>query len=202
MKAALSGLWSVISAHPLLATAAAIGVILQLFDLFTVSANEARENLNNLKGEYENNEGELTSLNSELDTTRQRIDELQAKGTLTFTEKEELENLQNQNAELDRQKSLLESIQALKKDEVNKAFVQTMEKDVDNSLEYQGWGSEGPSFMSDRTRIDFAFKDYQYYSNLISKLDAQYADNLTDEDYLKKRQRYDEWRSELLTYLS
>ena len=68
------------------------------------------------------------SLNSELDTTRQRIDELQAKGTLTFTEKEELENLQNQNAELDRQKSLLESIQALKKDEVNKAFVQTMEK--------------------------------------------------------------------------
>lgn len=202
MKAALSGLWSVISAHPLLATAAAIGVIIRLFDLFTVSANEARENLNNLKGEYENNEGELTSLNSELDTTKQRIDELQAKGTLTFTEKEELENLQKQNAELDRQKSLLEAIQALKKDEVNKAFVQTMEKDVDNSLEYQGWGSEGPSFMSDRSRIDFAFKDYQYYSNLISKLDAQYADNLTDEDYLKKRQRYDEWRTELLTYLS
>lgn len=201
-KAALSGIGGVISAHPILAVAAAIGIAISLFDAFTVSAAEARENLDNLRGEYEENENELGSLNNELSTTQNRIDELQAKGTLTITEQEELANLQRKNEELERQKSLLEGIQALKRSEINSAFVQTMEKDVDNTFEYQGWGGEGPSFMSDRSRIDFALKDYQYYSDQIAQLDKQYADDLTNTDYLKKREKYDTWRKETLEYLS
>lgn len=71
-KVALSGLWKVISAHPILSTAAAIGIAYSLFDAFTVSADEAREKLNNLKSEYSNNESELSSVNSELTRTSLR----------------------------------------------------------------------------------------------------------------------------------
>ena len=60
---------------------------------------------------------EIESLNSELDTTRDRINELQGKGYLTLTEQDELERLRKTNDELERQlmiKKALEETEAKK----------------------------------------------------------------------------------------
>lgn len=75
------------------ATIAAAGIfaIVKLVDLFTVSVEESREALAELKEEYNDNDNELTTLNDELQTTIDRINELQGKDSLTFTEAEELE---------------------------------------------------------------------------------------------------------------
>ena len=121
-----------------MATIAAVGIfaIIKLVDLFTVSLEESREKLAQLKEEYSNNENELKAMNDELKTTSDRIDELDAKDSLTFTEAEELENLKEQNAELAQTIALLEKEQQLKQEELRKTFIDTMEKDVDKAGEY------------------------------------------------------------------
>lgn len=116
--------------------AASIFLIVKAVDWLTVSLEESREALANLKEEYNNNEGELTTLNDELQTTIDRINELQSKDSLTFTEAEELENLQRQNSELKTQIALLETIQKQKNREINKTFVETMDKDLGNKKEF------------------------------------------------------------------
>lgn len=116
--------------------AAAIFAIVKLVGEFTVSLEESREALANLKEEYTDNENELTTLNDELQTTIDRINELQGKDSLTFTEAEELDNLRRQNTELERQIALLETIQKQKNKEMNQTFVETMEKDLGNKEEY------------------------------------------------------------------
>ena len=116
--------------------AASIFLIVKAVDWLTVSLEESREKLAELKEEYNDNEGELTTLNDELQTTIDRINELQGKDSLTFTEAEELENLQRQNSELKTQIALLETIQKQKNREKNKTFVETMDKDLGNKKEF------------------------------------------------------------------
>ena len=116
--------------------AAAIFAIVKLVDAFTIAVEESREALAELREEYNENEDELTTLNDELQTTIDRINELQGKDSLTFTEAEELENLRRQNSELERQIALMETIQKQKNRELNKAFVETMNKDLGNKKEY------------------------------------------------------------------
>lgn len=185
----------------LFAVATAVSLVVHVVDELTVSAAEAKENLEKLKNEYSENETELSSVNSELDETKKRIDELQSEGTLTFTEREELENLQNQNAELERQKSLLESIRDMKRSEIKAAFVQTMDKDVNDRWEYQGWGSEGPQFYSDRDGIETALNNYKWYTRQIEELDKEYANDLNNSSYLDRRSKLVERRQERLSYL-
>ena len=142
LKSIAAGLWETTKAwamSPLgMATIAAVGIfaIVKIVDLLTTSLEESREALANLKEEYADNENELTTLNDELQTTIDRINELQGKDSLTFTEAEELDNLRRQNTELERQIALLETIQKQKNKEMNQAFVETMEKDLGNKKEY------------------------------------------------------------------
>ena len=52
--------------------------------------------------EWEDIKDKIKSINQELETTKNRINELEAKGVLSFTDKKELELLRQQNAELER----------------------------------------------------------------------------------------------------
>lgn len=116
--------------------AASIFLLAKGIDLFTTSLEESREALADLKEEYNSNQSKLDNLNSELQTTVDRIAELEGKHSLTFTEAEELDNLRKQNAELDRKIALLNIIQQQKAKERNDAFVETMDKDLANKKEY------------------------------------------------------------------
>lgn len=127
------------AASPLgMATIAATSIfaIVKLVDLLTTSLAESREKLADLKEEFSEIESELTTVNDELQTTIDRINELQGKDSLTFTEAEELENLKRQNVELERQIALLETLQKHNAREMNKTFVETMEKDLSDKKEH------------------------------------------------------------------
>lgn len=140
--------------------AASIFAIVKGIDALTVSLEESREKLADLKEEYNENESELTALNDELQTTIDRINELQGKDSLTFTEAEELENLQKQNAELERQASLLETIQKKKTKELHKSFVETMDKGADKD----GYAS----FFDRRNELIKAIESNSGFSDLLT----------------------------------
>lgn len=87
-----------------LAAGAVIGVSIKKANEFKKSMEEAAE----AQSKYAESSAELKGLNSELDNTNNRIDELKSKGTLTLAEEGELEKLQAQSAELERQIKLLD----------------------------------------------------------------------------------------------
>lgn len=64
------------------------------------------EEISDLKSEISDLESEIDSINSELKTTEERIAELLAMPSLSFVEQEELNNLQQTTAELERQLEL------------------------------------------------------------------------------------------------
>ena len=102
-------LWA--SIWPVLAIMAAIGAIygvVKLIDSCVITAEELKEEIDDLNSEISTMESDLDSLNSELKTTQERMAELLAMDSLSFTDEEELRNLQLQNAELERQIELKE----------------------------------------------------------------------------------------------
>lgn len=102
--------------------------------------DRSRDKLSELKNEYDSNESELKSLNDELSTTKDRIKELQAlkdSGAISFTEQEELDNLNSQNTALERKIELLKIEQELKRADINRQFVKTGNLDLNKTNEYQ-----------------------------------------------------------------
>lgn len=80
----------------------AIGELIQAFDNWIHKQDVAAEKVQQFSNEFESLQTELQALQSELDGVNQRIAELQSKGTLTFTEADDLQRLKEQNAELQR----------------------------------------------------------------------------------------------------
>lgn len=88
----------------------AIYAVVKIIQALYVSADEAREKIQKATEAYEEQTSALESLNSELKTTKDRIDELNNQDTLTIVEQEELEKLQQQEASLERQIKLQEKL--------------------------------------------------------------------------------------------
>lgn len=147
-----------------------IALIAGAVDLCTKSTAELREELSNLKDEYNSNENEIKSLNDELTTTQQRIAELtklEKNGTITFAEQSELDALRAQNDELERKIGLLRDEQEIKQKEINKKFVDTMNSDVDNNSEFRMGSNNETSNKSERQHIDEQLSKYQIYKDII-----------------------------------
>lgn len=106
----------------ILASFAAITVALTaLQDALTVDYDEANDALNNASSEYSETQKSLESMNSELETTKSKISELQAlkdAGTITLSEESELEKLKSQNAELEKKISLQEQLSKIQQKDV------------------------------------------------------------------------------------
>lgn len=91
----------------------AIGAIMALkaaYDEYNVTLAEQKEKFEEASQAYEEAKSNLESLNDELETNKQRIDELENKDSLTYIDREELENLKDTNRQLEIQKRLLEEI--------------------------------------------------------------------------------------------
>jgi peptidoglycan hydrolase-like protein with peptidoglycan-binding domain len=113
----------------------AIGAIaggVAIFDHFNKTVEELREELSGLKSELRSIQSEFESVNSELETTNSRMAELLAKDTLSFTEKEELENLKRTNAELERELYLLDQRKKRKQEDIENTFNALMTKESKN----------------------------------------------------------------------
>lgn len=86
------------------------------------------EQLSNINSELADLKSENESLNSELQTTADRIKELEDKGSLTLVEENELEKLRQTNAELRAKIALNNAEQKQKQKDQTSKFVKWMEK--------------------------------------------------------------------------
>jgi hypothetical protein len=92
---------------------AAVGTAYYMSKAFTRASESASESAS----EYEEAKSSLESLNSEYETTQEKIEELEAlqtDGTITLAQEVELQNLQNQSAELETQIKLQKQLVDLK----------------------------------------------------------------------------------------
>lgn len=115
-----------------------------IFKHFNKTVDELSEELSNLQSELSDIKSELDSVNNELKTTQERMDELLSKGTLSFTEEEELKKLKKANDELEREIYLLEQREKRKNKEVAQKFVETMQA----KRRLYSRGNVGPSWIS------------------------------------------------------
>ena len=171
-----------------------------------------REKLADLKSECDTITSNIESVNGEIETTKQRIAELENKGVLTFTEKEELDNLVKQNNELQRTIDLLKLKQNENQKEKNKTFVSAMEKDVEQYDEYhvssrsgkveKGHGGRDIGMgTTEKEYIKQQLKDYQENLRQISELNEQYKDDLSDKEYQKEKKRLEDKNKKIAEYI-
>lgn len=95
---------------------------------------------------YEKWKEEMASLEDEFNTNKERIKELQAlknKGTISYAEQNELDNLIEVNAQLALKKKQLEEIEEQKKQETNQGLIDTLNSESSSSNSYQNeyWAS-------------------------------------------------------------
>ena len=103
---------------PYIAGAGAAIAAFAAFDYATHDYTRKLEGSQNAAAEYAEAQSELDGLNSELETTQQKISELKAlqeDGVITFAQEVELQKLENTNAELERQIDLQKSLTDIKK---------------------------------------------------------------------------------------
>ena len=92
-----------------LATVAIVGATVAIAK-HTKSLKDLQETAQDSKSAYDSTISEIKSLNDELKTTKDRINELQNKDSLTFSEEDELEKLKKTNDELERELRIKEAI--------------------------------------------------------------------------------------------
>lgn len=182
---------------------------ISLFKKFAPTLENARKKLEEVKQECEDTKSEISSIHDELKTVNDRLAELKKKGTLTFTEKEEYDNLKRQGNELQRQNDLLENQLKLKQQDKNKAFVETMDKEVSRRKtvghRYAGSRQRGVGLRETMTTGEYIDEQFNLYKeNLarIAELDEQYKDDLSNKQYIKDKKRLDEQNEKIKKYLS
>lgn len=136
----LKGALDLLNINPvMLAISALIAVVaggIAIFKHFNVTLEEQHEKAQQAQSDYEEVKNELQSVNDELKTTQQRIAELESKGSLTFVEKKELENLKATNAELEKRQYWLNLEAEQKKKTATEEAKKAWDKDFNKSGEY------------------------------------------------------------------
>lgn len=123
---------------------------------------KANEKIEESRSSYEDAKSSIESMNDELKTTQDKIDDLQSKGTLSFTNKEELDNLKAQNDELERSISLEEkkkknaasqTVNDIKqnKDTLSDDFEESIKNLSEYQEEYEHMQQVGIKCISDET---------------------------------------------------
>lgn len=133
---------------PYIAGATAAIAAFAAFDYATHDYTRKLEGSQNAAAEYAEAQSELDGLNSELETTQQKISELKAlqeDGVITFAQEVELQKLENTNAELERQIDLQKSLTDIKKQASAQAAIEASKAEksaMEESEEEYGsfWG--------------------------------------------------------------
>ena len=226
-SAAMSGLCASIKStflalatNPLTWVAAASVAFAALMDAMTVDYSEANETFQISSQNYQDTKTNLESLNSEFETTKNRISELQAlkdAGTITLAQQSELESLQSQNVELERKIQLEERLLSIQsKEAINDAKVAMDKKDHSVAQSVKMGDSTGKSTFKEtvrKTTDSIAIKDdlalIEEYEKSIPELEEKVAKlkeelsgkNLFSKDgYLKDKLELNQAEKELEQY--
>lgn len=145
-----SGLGAVIKANPIMTAVTVVTTAIQIISKLSKRAEEARkallDNASETKKAYEEALSSIESLNDELDITKQRINELLAKPSLTLTEQSELSNLQNQNDELERQLRIEEELAKYKKQESSDSALGVLNSKSESFTNLETIGNDGATY--------------------------------------------------------
>ena len=113
-----------LKAHPFIAVTAGVTAMIiamgKLADRTYNAEKYAKEALDKSAEKVDTVKSEIESLNSELQITQSRIDELNAKENLSLVEQEELNHLKEANKELEREMRLKQSILSEEQKDANK----------------------------------------------------------------------------------
>lgn len=155
-----------------LATVAIVGATVAIAK-HTKSLKDLQETAQDSKSAYDSTISEIKSLNEELKTTQDRIKELQAKDSLTFTEEDELEKLKKTNDELERELRIKEAIAQIQgqksADDANAAITKKSEK---YNLSYSDNGTSfdtGDRIDAAQWNIEQAIQNNKELEDLYSK---------------------------------
>lgn len=115
----------------------AINLIVEAIDSLIVTHKEQLELIQEAKKEYEESTSTLVSLEEKLASTKKRIDELNSLDIPSFTEQDELDNLQKQNDELERSIALERERQKLALENTIKEITSTYQNNRDKYNTYK-----------------------------------------------------------------
>lgn len=152
----------------------------QIFQLDEVAADAADA--------WESTKKELEDVNSELETTRDRIEELEGKAALTLTEQEELDRLRKQNDLLERRLALLREEEEIKRREATNAALAALAGNGNVSYGYSNAEAGGaPSTNnSSAEQIQKELALYKKAQEEINALDPTNANYKANFDRLDK----------------
>lgn len=142
-KGAINGLTAAIAANPIGAALLAITGLISGLQYLAGTAERAQEKYEELQQEFEESKQKLEATNEELETTKKRISELKTKGSLTFTEKEELDKLEKANIKLETQAKLYKKIAEEKEKAAKKAANDAYNKDYNGEFSYKKITNKG-----------------------------------------------------------
>ena len=148
--------------------------------------NRLKDQAQESSNAYKNTLQEIESINSELQTNGQRIDELNAKENLTLVEAEELERLKESNRELENTLALKEKIAQQEKAGANKDAVKYFEEDTNK------YNKETGTYNS--THIEVAT---QYLDEIYAKEQRIHEIELEMSETDTKTEKYRELAGEL-----
>ena len=179
----------------------AVVTSIALYKKYGDTVENLGKKLSDLKSELESAESQIDSLNSELEKTRERIAELEAMPSLSFTDAEELEKLKKQTQELERQLQIQEALAESQKAEVANTAGEYIDKawnseGADKAYyvdtmgvihKDEGWGGFWNPGVDTTTAINRAIGKYDYnknqydkYNEIISQWDSNDPNNNKD----------------------
>lgn len=184
--------------NPLFWGVIAIQGIMALVDWMDKLDKSAEEVYEEAKTRYDEVKSELDDVDSQLESISNRMDELKNKGSLSFTEKSELDNLKEQTRQLLLQKQILEEkekeekkkLRTAAKNKVSEALgeqtdytdVRQQVKDTNFIKRFQDqFGlTNKDAFNNKQNLIEFSpnnLKDVESYIDALEQLKKQYSDN-------------------------
>lgn len=157
----------------------AIKGISYLVDTLIVTQDELSEQAQQSAQAYQTTLSEIDDLQTELDSTKSRIAELQNQGPLTLIEQQELSDLQLANTQLERQLELKKALAAEENKEAAQDAAEALTKKsvYVNDASYNGIDINAPDYKAHTgtlaiDRIEAA----QYYMRMVDKLEEQIND--------------------------
>lgn len=172
---------------------AASAAIYTIVDALVITAEEQKEIAKEAAEEFQNLQTEIDSTNQELKDTKDRIDELQNKGSLTLTEQRELDLLKQQNQVLEARIAL----QRTEREETEKNLVNQVKKSVNTGYSKMDMSLAPPGYEEQIQKVIEKLNDLKEKRDEI----ANSGELLSEEDY-KKIEEYDTGIANLTTALS
>lgn len=160
IKNAVKAMWAFAKANPWIGIAAIATIATIAITALTKTHQDYVKELKETSDEISDVKSNLSSLEDELKSVSDRIDELNSKDKLSFTEKEELKNLKAQNAELERSIRLEEQ----KENRLQKKAAKQLENAVKSDYSINGkatvYKNSKGEYVSQTLAVDQSANNY------------------------------------------